>query len=525
MRSSQSFFREELARFASSLVTTRVLLQVVLLSLFTNLPVQAKQPSGFQAHWSNIIDRALSSNAEICLALYDAQIARSEIAGGNVDFETLATFKPEYKHDRLLSNSTLESASYLDTTGALSLGLKKKYTAGTQAELVLQEMWLGSDSIQTTFHSRDQIALQVKLTQPLLKGRGSEYNEATSRKATAKAERYSNELDVTINDTLIKTLGLYLDFIRNKHDEKIKSEDEEYYQRRKTEAEARLRVGAMSEADALAIRARAQVARAERLLAAAKAMESEEQLARQITSPLNSSGSQNLGASLSGHVIPNYNELITPEEMAAGEGKITRIENHPTLRALAAKAAETEADFLKAKNSLLPQLDLSLQGSTVGAGQDHAGAEEGMTSRRTPSWQVMLTFSYPIENLVATGEYERLASERQTHSLSYHKKKIDLQADKTDLARILKSGRESLELARKRVEAAEFILTGKEQGFARGRISSSDLIQARLDFSETKSEAISTAIKLKKSLLNSQVIDHQMIAYSRKGSPPCNSRN
>jgi outer membrane protein TolC len=443
------------------------------------------------------VARIVLGNTAVRLAALDYRIAQAEADAGWVDFETQFTVRPEYRSERQLSNSTLESSTYLETTGSFSVGLKRKFSIGTQAELVFQEMWLTSNSIQTTFGDRDQAAVQAKLTQPLLKGRGHEANEATLRKVRLKAERYRLELESTMSDTIVKVLGLYLDLSASRVEVAIKVADARYYEQKRDEAKARHRLGDLPEADALAVLARHQVALAELRLSETKVLEIEEKLARETQDPALNRPMVEMSFSES-ELLDRTDEI---------DNSFPIVNNHPSMRIIALQKLETEADLGKAKSALLPQLDLSLQGSTVGAGTNHPEAEEGVFARRTPSWQVLLTFAWPLGNLSAVGEHERLVTDTINKDYLYRKQSLELSRQQAQLTRDRSKSTEGLKLAKARMTQARQIFEFKEAQFKSGIISSSDLIQARNDFSSAWQQAITAAVQLRK--LNSRILSFQ----------------
>ncbi|MEK7358453.1 MAG: TolC family protein [Bdellovibrionota bacterium] len=454
--------------------------------------------------FDQLIDLVLGNNADVRLAALDYKVARSEIEAGLTDFDTLLTVRPEYRDERQLSNSTLESANYHDTTGSISFGLKKKFSLGTQGELVFQELWLTSDSLQSTFGDRDQAALQVKVTQPLLRGRGRDVAETSYRKATFKADRYRAELEGAINDAVMKAIGLHLELAQANIEVQFKRDEVEYYRTRKEEAEARVKAGMIVASDGLAIQARFQVAVAESLLAEAKATEARDGLLREITA-----------AEANRSTVP---PLLSEEELLRVPASlpVTSTSLHPSIASVRAQGLETSADLEKARNALYPQLDLSLQGSSVGAGSNHSQAEEGWMSGRTPSWQILLSLSWPIGNDAAKGEFARLGAENMTRETSLGRQALEIEKQRVSTSRELAGLRKILERIVQRSTRAEKISDAKQAQFRVGRLDAADFIRARNDYSEAKLDALKAAIKLRKSMLKTGALENRLVSSERR---------
>lgn len=446
---------------------------------------------------AELVRQTLVNSVDIKLAVLDYKIALAEAQAGAVDFDPLLTFSPEYRSERQLSNSTLESQSYLETTGSLSFGVKKKFPIGTSAEAVFQEMWLTSDSIQTTYGDRDQAAFQIKLTQPLLKGLGRDANEATLRKSNLKAERYKTELEGTLNDSIVKVGTLYFDVAQAKIQERIKEANVSFYSEKRDEAISRAANGSISKADALAIEAQFQVTLAEASLARSNTIEAQEKLAREIENT----------PSLE---IPNETELLS---LVLPEPAIMNFKTmHPSLLALRSQAHETQIDLAKSRNALMPQLDFTIQGSTVGVGKNHNTAEEGLTSRRTPSWQAGLVFSWSFENHLAKSENSRLIAELQTREYTINRQELELTKQRASVVRDILTAGDALRTAKKRAAQAETLLQAKESQFDAGRISAPDLIQARQDLINVRAEAVKAAVRLRKGALRLAGLDQTILS-------------
>lgn len=449
-----------------------------------------------------VVPLVLRHNTDVRLAALDFQIARAEVLAGSIDFDPFLTLRPEYRDERLLSNSTLESDNYHETTGSVSLGLKRKFHFGLQAEVVIQELWLTSDSLQSTFGDRDQVAAQLKVTQPLLRGRGSQVNTSTLEKAKVKSDRYRSELRSAVNDAVVKTLGLYLDLSRARYEANLKENEANYYAVREREAIERLRLGLVSSPDELAIRARHEIAKAESALATAKALEAEEKLIREVSTEKRMA------------LLP---PLLSEEElMTISTGTIESEErrSHPMIDAAIFQSKETSVDFVKAKASLLPQLDFSFQVSSVGAGASHPEAEEGLTSGRTPSWQVNLSLVWPLENHGARSEVERLAVESKTRDLQVGRQRLEIDEQIATTKREIAKFEETFVKVHGRLHGAKELAAARQAQFQAGRLEASEFIRARNDFEEARLETIQAAVAVRKARYRILGLENRLLSVS-----------
>jgi outer membrane protein TolC len=162
------------------------------------------------------------------------------------------------------------------------------------------------------------------------------------------------------------------------------------------------------------------------------------------------------------------------------------LDHNPRLAALQARGRATTIDVDVAENGLLPELDLSLSGATLGNASDAGTAFGQLAGFRTYDVQVGLVFQEAVGRHAATGNL-------QAARARLHRTRLDEAAVSGQIRAAVAREAASIEAAAKRVDAltdatdtAALDLAAERARFEVGRATNFDVLRRQLDLAQTR---------------------------------------
>ncbi len=435
---------------------------------------------------SDVIRMVFQNNTKIELAVIDYRISQAEAFASNVDFDSIVTLAPSYKQEMSYPNSILDQTVINEKTAALSLGVKRKFSLGTELELTYQDLRILSDSLEAVLRDRYQSAGQVKLTQPLLKGLGKAANMAVYRKSQIKSRRFWAQLGEAIDDSLSRALELFLDLYKANSEVEVKISALKTAKEQLEEVLARYRVGTKSIIDVLAARSKVELSQAALLLARANVEDAEEKLAKEIL-PLKK---ESYLSSVS--IVPVMedkwefpeklrNYLDHPEDIPE------ELKENIKLQRMALEKEESAVDLNKSANGLLPHLNLELTYLSTGMASSFNEAHSNMLKFINPGYTVMINFSIPLGNNAANGDYQRSSASVATKEAQISVEKENIHKNFLVAVRDLYKNYQTLESMRSRIKLSERLAKVKRQLYLNGRIRVREYNIAIDDYNDAQS--------------------------------------
>jgi len=424
----------------------------------------------------DVTEKVLENNVQIQMAILNFKIAQAEIEGAFNDFDTRLVLSPSFKNDTKLPNSTLDNLVVHERTTAGSIGFKKKVVSGGTGELVYQELRVVTDSLLATLPDSSRSAVQVKWTQPLLEGFGTEVATTQSQKSRLKARRYWYELLQTIDEEILESQKnywkLYAAYQRVKSDEEALVLARENHQ----EVSARYQAGYATSTDLQQSDAKTALAEATLYASQIKLETAESDL---LVKMWNLKDNRTMVK-----LIPQTSEIMPrPTNMP------TEVETKKTAQFLKSQTEikQLEVDLKKAKNSLLPQLDLGLQYSLTGLGDHFSIAREQILKSQHDSWQVSLTLTFPFENFTARGETKRSQAALKTQEVKVQREEKTQQSNYLSSKRDFEKKLQTAQLMSERLKIETSLFAMKKKAFKAGSYSWKDFSKAMDSLSQVQS--------------------------------------
>jgi outer membrane protein TolC len=162
------------------------------------------------------------------------------------------------------------------------------------------------------------------------------------------------------------------------------------------------------------------------------------------------------------------------------------LERSPRIAAIRAREHASAIDVEVRENGLLPELDLSLSGQTLGNASDAATAFGQLAGFRTYAVQVGLVFQESLGRHAATGNLEAVR-------VQLHKTRLDAEAVSAQIRSTVVREAGAIEAAAKRIDAltdatdtAALDLAAERARFEVGRATNFDVLRRQVDLAQTR---------------------------------------
>ncbi|MGW8194627.1 MAG: TolC family protein [Desulforhopalus sp.] len=433
------------------------------------------------------IEQALASNLNLQLQQQDVQVAEGArlAAEGKFDFfieaETLA------RNEELAPLSPL--ASEREDTAAWNGAVSKKFTTGTTLSLGYDNSRLDSDNILLDFNPSYNSALVFGMTQPLLKGFGTEVQTATLRESQKRLEATVFQVDSEAANLAAQVKVAYWRFYFALQNIEVQKLSLTLARKLLEETEAKIDAGKLAPIDFF--QPQSEVARREeQLITAERAVGTAEDSLKLLLN------SQDWLAEYE----PTDKPAIKPVELHLPTILDNALQHRPDIKAadLIVQAAKIQEE--KAKDDIRP--DLSLIGNVGVSGTDrtYGDAIDNSVSDPENLWLIGLNFSVPLENSTAKGLHQQAKA-------NYSKARTSAELLRQQIRRTVRTTIRDVELAIKAIDATQKTslatqkrLEAEQAKFLSGRATTLDVLASQQAYSEALSQENLTIVTYANSL-------------------------
>lgn len=274
-----------------------------------------------------------------------------------------------------------------------SIGLSKTFTPGTRFSLSWDNNQLDTEPQVYLFDPVYSSALNLKITQPLLQGLGSQNQTALLRAAEKQRDARALVVESTSADLAAEVINAYWDLVFSWQDIEVKKVSLELAKKLFEETEERINAGKL--ADVELFRPQSEVAlREERLIFAERNIGLAEDRIKVL---LNSD---------------EWNSVIKPTDLpskeiqkfAMDEILENTLKNKPDLKAALLNSEAAEIILKSARDKTRSSLDLFGAVGLSGTDDSYGDTLDNLSGDADTSWQLGLNFSRPLDNSFARGE-------------------------------------------------------------------------------------------------------------------------
>lgn len=338
----------------------------------------------------------IENNLDVKLAKLDQELAQTELLASFGDFDIQLALSYFKSYEDEAQSTILENTSVIEQTTGQSIGLNKKFTLGTELDFTLQGMEKTSNSINRAFDKWYQSAALIKVSQPLLKGFGKDYNLVKYKQSEFKIQRYLAKYKKTFQEKLLESYDLFWDISTKDLEIKLRKQNIESYEKLNNYFAKAKNLGVKGDIKRIEV---------------ASILTNEKALLLLVQNER-----KNLFLKINKLLNSNFNEVdsnISPEITSKFIGKEIDVSLVPEVMEEKLSLEEEKISLKKLDNSRMPSLNLSVEYLLPGISDDRSDSWSQINSNMFPNTKVSLNFSWSFGNSYAQGKYaEQLAKIR-----------------------------------------------------------------------------------------------------------------
>ena len=387
------------------------------LDLGPDLTGRRQQDVSVSLQWAVV--SAVRRNLDIQIARLQPAINEADVVAAEAVFDALFFSNVDLsKTDEpttvpLLMGVELGTAVRASEQYRFETGLRKRLISGAEISLSadLTRFRNLAPGFMLTPDPAYTAAIRLGLTQPLLRGFGSEVNTATIR-LTRNADRRSIEqLRSDMLDVVADTESAYWDLVFAWRDLAIQQwlvevgiEVRDILERRR---EFDTRLAEYTDAVARVEQRKGNVIRARRRLRAASDL-----LKQKINDPQLTVGSEAI-------LSPADDTIEAPISYSLRDAMLTAVSNRPEIQQAILAIDDASIREVVADNARLPLLNLSAQLAYLGISEEPGGSYDNVLEGDFIGYVLGLAFEWPIGNRAAEAGFRRARLERSAAVLGY----------------------------------------------------------------------------------------------------------
>lgn len=420
------------------------------------------------------IELALKNNLNIQLRREDVNAAEGAVLSAEGKFDVYI--------DAQLSGRSEErtplfiGGAYQEDSSLWNAEASKTFTTGTSLSLGWNNSGFNSDAFGLLLDPSYNSGLMLGLRQPLLRGFGREVQTALLQSSQKQLEAANFQVSSEAANLAADVKIAYWNLVFARQDIEVQKLSVTLAQKLLNETETKISAGSLAEVDIY--QPRSEVARREeQLISAERAIgTAEDELKILINSDKWRTSFQ-----------PTDQPTTEPIELDLPTIIDNALKNRPDIKAANLLIAAAELEEKRAKDDIRP--DLALVGDVGLTGTSDSYGDSLDNSLRNPDnlWQVGVTFSVPLENRGAKGNYQQAKAghyrAKTNAELLRQQIRKSVRATVRDVGLAIKA----LDATRKTSLATQKALEAEQAKFAAGRSTTLDVLIAQ----ETYARALS----------------------------------
>jgi len=437
---------------------------------------------------------AMANSPEIRVVSFDPEIARQEVTGAAGEFDPTVFSRINYEDQDSPQNSIFEAGRA--ESRLFESGVQQKTPFGTEwsASYALARIW--DDLFGRTLPTRYEPAVIFELRQPLLRDASREANmagvnvarinyEASLQSFRERAEAVSSAVAVN-----------YWRLVQAHRDLEIQRLLVEETEETLRKVEGRRDIDAtdvqIKQAQAYALSRRATLLEMHK-----RVVDAQDAMVRLIADPrINTTSEIRIIPTSQPQVLDDPTEL----ESAADRALATAMNRSPIVQRARLGVEVAEINVRVAQNQKMPRLDLVGSTRARGLARDYPEANEQVEDGDYLSYEVGLTFEYPLGNRQRQAEWMRRKLERRKAVSTLHSTADQVAVDVKENFRRVRTSLAEVTVQREAVQAARIHLqTLEEAEQIRDRLTPEFLLvklQAQETYAQSSRAEVAALIEL-----------------------------
>lgn len=463
------------------------------------------------------VELALERNLDIQVSRLEPQSVDLVIAGLRNTFRpVLSTTLGERDQVQPPTSQLNGGTSVNNATATYNFGVAQNMPwFGGQYSVIFNNSRLSTNNLFANFNPSYTATLTAQYVQPLL--RGFRIDNTRQQLQVNQINRDISEQSVraTVTQTVANVRNAYWDLVFARSSVDVARRALDLAERLVADNQARVEVGTLAPLDI--VQAQAEAATRRQTLAAAEATASTAELTLK-------------RFLVSGTEDPLWRQELVPVDVPSLEAPPTDVES-AIRRAIADRTdiatsrknlESNEVNMSFFKNQSRPGLDLTAsygaqglggtqfirQGSGLGStiiGTVPGGYPDALDllfNRAYPTWNVALTFSYPLFGNQAEAQYARARVQRQQAQTRLRALEVSIAAEVANAAFTVQANLRRVESARAARELAQKRLEAEQSRFEVGLTTNYFVVQAQRDMRDAENTELRALADYRKSLVN-----------------------
>lgn len=462
------------------------------------------------------VELALERNLDIQVSRLEPQSVDLLIAGLRNTFRpVLSTTLGERDQVQPPTSQLNGGASVNNATATYNFGVAQNMPwFGGQYSVVFNNSRLSTNNLFANFNPSYTATLTAQYVQPLLRGFRIDNTRQQLQVNQINREISEQSVRATVTQTVANVRNAYWDLVFARSSVDVARRALDLAERLVADNQARVEVGTLAPLDI--VQAQAEAATRRQTLAAAEATASTAELTLK-------------RFLVSGTEDPLWRQELVPVDVPSLDAPPTDVES-AILRAIAERTdiatsrknlESNDVNISFFRNQSRPGLDLTAsygaqglggtqfirQGSGLGStivGTIPGGYPDALDvlfNRAFPTWNVALTFSYPLFGNQAEAQYARARVQRQQAQTRLRALEVSIAAEVANAAFTVQANLRRVESARAARELAQKRLEAEQSRFEVGLTTNYFVVQAQRDMRDAENTELRALADYRKSLV------------------------
>lgn len=447
---------------------------------------------------TDVVELALKNNLNIRVERYSPRISEMDIVKAEAEFDPELSAAVRGGRTASPGFSSWEGETALatrrDKTINFETGLAKKFPTGATGSVFLNTRRYKTNRSGVFLNPSWSTDLTFTLTQPLLKDRGREVNEAEiiiarNNEAISFYEFHSKVLEV-----LSEAEEVYWNLVYAFEDLEVQERSLALAKDLLEKNRKRVEAGVLAPIETLRPQAELAV-REEGLIIAQSRIRGLTDELRKIINLNPIPLTQEIPVRVADEAV--YEEV----EVNLASSMKEAFENRPDYSQAKKDLENLDILLVVAKNAVLPQLDLAATYNINGLGGNLGNDVDMLGSGDFPDWEVGLSFAIPLGNRKAKSEYLQAKWEKEKTILGLKVLENDIITEVKAAVREVETNLRRIDTNRQARELAEERLSAEEKRFELGLGGSLDVLEAQKDVTSAESAELGAIIDYNISLV------------------------
>lgn len=445
--------------------------------------VTCLQAETVQLTMADAVKMAVEKNLDLRVELYNPAQQEAEYQKSRGIYNPTLNLQANYS-DTTSYSANQPSGKYWNRNTQLNAGVSQLLPTGATASLGFNNSYLSSDmsSNSSGLSSYWQSNLGLTLSQPLLKNFGREPTELTIDTAKLTKDASLEKLSAKLISVVAQVRTEYYKLYSLREELEVRKISLELARRVLSETQARVKAGVMPAMETL--NAEFGVASREKeLIDAERAVQDQVDVLVQLLQ------------------LPQGERIDTVEVPSkvryevSEQNEIKRaLENRPELKELKRNLELLELQTRVSGNRIRPDLLFTASAATTGLGDTYPRDMDRLSSGKYPTWEVGLTFSYPLGNRAAENEYRINRLKLDQSALKIKNQEELIVNDVRSAVRAIEANYKQLEVADRGRAFAEERLRAFARKAEVGLATTKDVLDVENDLATAKNNQIKAQV-------------------------------